>query len=126
MNRMGQERSLIKIREGQGRPRESVLLFQWKRIRVRSQRKYRSMCVQCPCTTSAESSVLLWDHHFPPPALPQTLVCAKPPLPLCSSKLQALCPWLPKSVPGWMYLSFDVSFHWITEEGEGLLSEGWL
>lgn len=47
--------------------------------------------MQCPCMTSAESSVLLWDHHFPPPALPQTLVCAKLPLPLYSSKLQALC-----------------------------------
>lgn len=67
----------------------------------------------------------LWDHHFPLPALPWALVCAKLPLPLSSSKLQALFALgFPRVSQDGCTCPLMSLFHWITEEGEGFAVRG--
>lgn len=69
----------------------------------------------------------LWDHHFPLPALPQALVCAKLPLPLSSSKLQALFALgFPRVSQDGCTCPLMSLFTGLQRKERALLSEGWL
>lgn len=65
----------------------------------------------------------LQDHPLPLATLPQAH--AKLPLPLSINRPQALLALgFLRTVPGRMHSPSDVSFSWITEEGEGFATRG--